>query len=268
MQSMSRFISVISERLIAVGLVWGVLALTVAAMLVSVSFSFSINMLKDELYPVADWLFPSAIVPAVVTPIVASVILNLVHKLEDARRSLEIAATTDPLTGAANRRHLLENIGRRGTEHRRSIDGYSILLIDVDHFKAINDTFGHALGDAVLVSISAACRSITRRGDIFCRWGGEEFLLLLAGTEASSALNIAETLRSRIAALTVAEIGRSVTVSIGVASSLEGTADFHEVVRRADEQMYLAKLEGRNCVMPARTAAEFTGADRERRQAA
>lgn len=160
-------------------------------------------------------------------------------------RNLERLATTDPLTGLANRRALLQGMER---ELRRTGPGHvegALLVLDLDHFKSINDTYGHAAGDKVLVHLAHLLRSMLRQNDIAGRLGGEEFAVLLPGAERERALAIAERLRLAVEHSAIEYEGRviAVTASIGLAP-LEGEVD--GIFALADEALYRAKNEGRN----------------------
>lgn len=155
----------------------------------------------------------------------------------------------DKLTGCLNR-HAAGGIIRREVE-RFSEQGLplALLMADLDHFKRINDTFGHGAGDAVLKNFADLARQGLRRSDLLCRWGGEEFLILLRGTIMEEALRIAERFRERVANAVFPPYGERglVTVSIGGATSPPGR-EFERLISDADEALYRAKREGRNRV--------------------
>ncbi|TGE02618.1 GGDEF domain-containing protein [Methylobacterium nonmethylotrophicum] len=152
------------------------------------------------------------------------------------------AAETDPLTGAANRRALAAH-----AHHALAAGPAAVLLFDLDHFKRVNDTFGHAVGDAVLVGFCAAARQVLPAGVTLGRLGGEEFACLLPGAGAGDAAAIAETVRLAVAALRPDVLpALSVTVSVGVA---RGSGDFEALLGLADRALYQAKAQGRNRVV-------------------
>jgi diguanylate cyclase (GGDEF)-like protein len=160
-----------------------------------------------------------------------------------------VQARTDPLTGLLNRRALAEIAVPALARARRSGSPLSLVLLDIDHFKQVNDAHGHAAGDAVLVGIAAMLRSRLRAGDGCARLGGEEFVLLLPDTGEAQALQVAEALRAQLAASDVAGVGPS-TASFGVSTG-RGDADFDTLLREADRAMYAAKAAGRNRVVQA-----------------
>jgi len=167
------------------------------------------------------------------------------------RLELERQATTDSLTGIANRRHFLslaEREVRRCGRHGCSI---SLLMIDIDHFKNVNDTFGHATGDLAIRAVATACGSELRNSDLIGRIGGEEFCILLVETELEKACGVAERLRGLVQDIRLtADDGRTVglTASIGVAGLRHGEHDLPDLMARADKALYQAKNAGRNRV--------------------
>jgi len=171
--------------------------------------------------------------------------------LEQALADAERAARVDPLTGCYNRRYAMEQLGIEGKRAARG-GALSLCLIDVDHFKSINDGFGHEAGDDVLRALGAAMGSILRATDFLARFGGEEFLVVLSQTASVEALRVAERIRAAVERMPVpaALAGRRLTVSIGIAGHLvERPAE--ETLARADRALYCAKQEGRNRVVLA-----------------
>jgi diguanylate cyclase (GGDEF)-like protein len=124
-------------------------------------------------------------------------------------------------------------------------------MLDIDHFKAVNDRYGHASGDAVLKALTRVCRASLRSADTISRWGGEEFLLILPGADDSAAMVAAERVRAAVAATEVSTVDGTVlrfTVSIGVATYNGGNRSVHEFLEIADEALYSSKSSGRNRV--------------------
>ena len=173
----------------------------------------------------------------------------------NARRyeQVKAEALTDSLTGLANRRALDAAVVRAIARARRDAALCTVLFIDLDHFKEINDSLGHAVGDAVLQVVGRALRDRLRRGDMLARYGGEEFVALLPDTDLGAALRVAEILRSRIASLDFGSLtgGLPVRVSIGVAQLSEELMSAGSLVSAADSAMYEAKRQGRNRVVVA-----------------
>jgi two-component system cell cycle response regulator len=170
---------------------------------------------------------------------------------ETLQRKLYESSTRDSLTGLMNRGYLFESLARAVERSRHDGSDLAVLIVDVDHFKLVNDRFGHAAGDEVLRAISAAGRGVLGEDEVFARYGGEEFSVLTGPARASEAEELGERLRSVVAELRV-EVGAGVvgvTVSIGAARLSEcEIVDGLELFARADARLYNAKLGGRNRV--------------------
>lgn len=166
---------------------------------------------------------------------------------ESQRTQLEAVAAHDPLTGASNRRNMAAELKAAMADSERERAPVGLLVFDLDHFKAINDSFGHEAGDRVLVQVAELVRRHTRKQDRFFRLGGEEFGLLVPGADTTVLRRIAETLRSRVES-EVRCGERVVTMSVGLASYCPGESA-GSWQRRADLAMYQAKREGRNRVV-------------------
>ncbi len=182
-------------------------------------------------------------------------------------RNLAIAETraaTDSLTGLPNRRSIDANVMRMVAHAGRSAEPIAVLLLDLDHFKQVNDRHGHAEGDEVLAAVGAAIRATIRDSDFAGRYGGEEFIVALPNTSTESALGVAELLRRAIGAIVVPSVDQAITTSIGVAAIPEHAGDASGVVRSADRALYLAKKNGRDRVESAR-AGDFVAEMDERR---
>ncbi|MCP2083534.1 UNVERIFIED_ORG: diguanylate cyclase (GGDEF)-like protein [Methylorubrum zatmanii] len=173
---------------------------------------------------------------------------------ERAHLKLSRLADTDPLTGLANRRGLFAALSQRAGLSP-SPPRCAILLADIDHFKAINDTYGHDGGDAALVGFAERLRGVMRKDDLVARWGGEEFLVVLDQADATAAATVAERLRKSAAGqpFTVNGAAVTVTASIGVAVVAAGEERIDAALSRADAALYAAKRAGRNrvCLAPS-----------------
>lgn len=155
----------------------------------------------------------------------------------------------DELTGLYNRRFFNERLLDEVERARRYGGSFSVVMCDIDHFKRINDTYGHPIGDRVLAHVAGLLQSSIRSNDMACRYGGEEFALLLIATEKEFAARVAEQLRAKLAAAAMDEIGgNSITASFGVAAFGADAISFEALVSKADQALYLAKLNGRNQV--------------------
>jgi two-component system cell cycle response regulator len=181
-----------------------------------------------------------------------------VKKLQDQLRErnaeLDRMTRTDALTGVYNRRHLEEELTRQYAIARRQRHPVSVLLLDIDHFKQVNDTYGHPAGDLVLREFARRLRDDLRAGDIAGRWGGEEFLVVLPGADLSAAIEVAERIRRATARTPVitAEGEIPLTVSGGCAVGPLDTPD--DQVSRADTALYQAKAAGRDRIVAAAEA--------------
>jgi diguanylate cyclase (GGDEF)-like protein len=174
-------------------------------------------------------------------------------KLSTHAAELYQAAITDPLTGAYNRGHLLRQLDEHLRHALQAGQDLSVLLIDFDHFKTINDEHGHLFGDRVLASGIQIVRQWLEPGDLIGRYGGEEFVVVMPGREASAASGVAERLRDKVAHGLVAmtQAKRMLTISIGLASlRASGATTLEELLGAADVAVYRAKAEGRNRVVP------------------
>lgn len=161
-----------------------------------------------------------------------------------AHREAAEQARTDALTGLPNRRALLEELERELARRRRNGRPLALVMMDLDHFKQVNDLHGHPVGDAVLRETAGRLSSVTRQGETLGRIGGEEFAWLLPDTTPATA---AERGRQAVADLDFADVGRC-TISAGVSALTSEDLGVDELLRRADEALYRAKAAGRNTV--------------------
>jgi|APLak6261670569_1056079.scaffolds.fasta_scaffold01452_4 diguanylate cyclase len=177
-----------------------------------------------------------------------------IHALQD---KLHEQVNRDPLTGLYNRRYLDDTLVRELARCQREGRPLSLMLIDLDHFKRINDTYGHQAGDEVLKQLAAMLSAQARSGDVACRFGGEEFLLLLPNMPQAVALERAEQWRQDFAASTIAfgEFRMQVTLSIGLSTYPGHGTSAQALIRSADHALYCAKSEGRNRVVVADLSA-------------
>ncbi len=160
----------------------------------------------------------------------------------------EIRAATDGLTGLPNKRAVTDALKRTFAQATMTKAPLALLLVDLDHFKQVNDQYGHAAGDQVLASVGAALRSVVRERDFAARNGGDEFAVLLPDTDIAAALEIAERVRVTIAEITPPGTDVPVTISVGVAGYPDHASTLERVERLADAALYVAKRQGRNRV--------------------
>ncbi|MES9986721.1 MAG: sensor domain-containing diguanylate cyclase [Candidatus Thiodiazotropha endolucinida] len=182
---------------------------------------------------------------------------NSVQK-KQAFRKLQQYATTDDLTGLANRRELDKVALREFKRATRFTRHLSVLMLDLDHFKSINDTYGHNIGDSVLRHVADICVGSIRGQDFMARYGGEEFTILLPETDIENGSKLAQRICDQIAAMPYQEGQQliSITVSVGASEIEDGDIDFNDLLNRADKALYEAKRRGRNQVVIS-TAGEF-----------
>jgi diguanylate cyclase len=186
-----------------------------------------------------------ALVGAAVWPL-----MRMLRDLEAARLQLDVLATRDELTGVFNRRQFLVLADREWARCRRYEMGAAMVMLDVDHFKRVNDLNGHLAGDLMLREIARAAGETLRHADILGRFGGEEFIVFLPHTDTLGALDVAERIRERVAAIKLEWRGQQIatTVSLGVATLGLSHDTVGALIADADRALYTAKDAGRNCV--------------------
>ncbi|MBE9176273.1 diguanylate cyclase [Synechocystis salina LEGE 06155] len=185
------------------------------------------------------------------------VTIRLALQKHQQYKNLYQQSTRDALTGLFNRRFLEETLGQEEAKFQRHQREFSIILLDIDHFKQFNDTYGHAAGDYVLQRVGDLLQNRVRQMDLVCRYGGEEMLILLPECELRQAGEIAESIRSQLSTMPLSyedtDLGQ-VTVSVGVACYPHHGATGGETIRTADQCLYQAKQNGRNRVVLAAIA--------------
>lgn len=174
---------------------------------------------------------------------------RLVRQLYEEKESFSDLSMLDPLTGLYNRRGLKNRLDTLLENHAGS---HYVLLLDIDHFKAYNDNYGHAMGDQALARVSVAIRDAVRSRDVVTRYGGEEFLVLLTNVNALMAMKLAERIRQHVVDLKIphrfnTQVSTHVTLSAGIAPIFED--DFDQAVANADRALYVAKNQGRNTIL-------------------
>jgi two-component system cell cycle response regulator len=186
-------------------------------------------------------------------------ILQLEDRLVEAREQMRYRATHDPLTSLWNRGVIMDLLGRELARSRREHTSTSILLCDLDHFKNVNDTYGHAVGDEVLRETARRLQTSVRSYDHVGRYGGEEFLLILSNCDPNFGLARAQAIREGISArpVTTAAGPLSITMSVGLLLSINwGRGSAEELLNQVDAALYAAKAAGRNCVKVAEPSRE------------
>ena len=246
---------------------FGALRSTLAATLVACAASVGLTWgwLTLSGHPtMGNALWISMLVPVPLSLAFGGVSFYLLVALERARSRVQELAMADPLTGLGNRRRFVAAAKRELDLAARYRQPLAIMLLDVDHFKLINDSHGHHVGDLVLVEVGRRCQQTVRTSDLLARWGGEEFIVLLPNTPVEQAQQLAERMRQAVSATAQAQVRERavlVTVSVGVAGTSVGQpARLDDLIRLADLELYKAKHAGRDRVSRAgRVAAAFAG---------
>ena len=226
----------------------GIMAVCLLALAASTLGRGVLGAFFTEAYPSFRTPHPVALAWALISILsltLVSVTL-LVAWREEAERELARQARTDTLTGLLNRRALLEGAEPLLAQARRHGDDLSLLLIDLDHFKQINDSHGHAAGDAALQLLGEVLAAGLRLGDLAARWGGEEFCLVLPRCSPAAARLLDERLREALAQRAQARLGHPLQFSTGLAMLRSEDVDLSTLLRRADAALYAAKAAGRN----------------------
>ncbi|WP_227028708.1 GGDEF domain-containing protein [Azotobacter chroococcum] len=204
--------------------------------------------------PTNEWTYRAADIGMMLDATLLALALTYRFRVTQAEKlRAEQLATRDPLTGIDNRRAFHDRALPLWNRARREDRELSLILLDIDHFKAINDTHGHAGGDRVLVATARLLESALRKQDVLARWGGEEFILLLPETGLSEAAHLAERLRAALEGLRLQHEGQdiAITASFGIARRKAGQPDLDRLVAEADELLYRSKEMGRNRISVA-----------------
>lgn len=198
----------------------------------------------------------SLLVPLPMTLMTGWAVFSLIVALEQARHMAHVQSITDSLTGLANRRHFIHTAERALDLAVRHQWPLALLILDIDHFKHVNDTHGHLAGDQVLVEVGSRCAQCLRTTDLLARWGGEEFVVVLPNTPLEQARQLAERMREAVAfsaQLYAPSDAVRVTISVGAAGMAEGEpTTLDALVQAADQALYDAKRAGRNQVALAK----------------
>lgn len=245
---------IMRRLLLTYGLGRTILLMTVASILVSEMVNFIVSYAADGQVGWSSMTI-AFIVPAIVAPLFSWLQLRLVYQLEEAREKLQRLAITDELTQTFNRRHFMAAAEIVFLQAQRGKGPFSVVLLDADDFKQVNDGYGHLAGDEVLRQLAENIRKSIRKHDLLARYGGEEFIVLLPSTHLEEALEVAE--RIRVAILhnpaEVNGIPLKVTVSIGVATFKPTMQSLDNILSLADKAQYQAKNAGKNRIELAST---------------
>ena len=226
---------------------WGLFALLVLSFFVRTALTLPERLLVTEA-KLSGSTFWIALQLSLLVFALVFAMLYVAVTVRDAVAQLQEERNRDPLTQLLNRRAFMEAL-EHGPRHSPLQPLGTVLVCDVDHFKQVNDRWGHAAGDAVLQGFARVLQDSVREGDLVARFGGEEFVLLLYGMPVDAAVQLAQRIRTRLAALRFAPlpVGQRVTASLGVAPVPE-LAQLHQSIAQADRWLYAAKADGRDCV--------------------
>lgn len=221
--------------------------LTLTMIVISMTITF-LSLLILGIENFLHGMIISFVVPLLASPGLSYYFFRLVHELENTKKQLEYLSRTDSLTKIYNRHHLLEKSMETMDTARKHKTNVSLLLLDLDKFKNVNDTYGHLAGDHTLAAFAQIAKKVIRKQDLFGRFGGEEFLILLPDSDLEQAITIADRIRQQISStpIVVEEGNIQVTVSIGVVSTTAGKHTIDELIYFADMALYQAKNLGRN----------------------
>jgi diguanylate cyclase (GGDEF)-like protein len=242
---------VVKNLILKLGLPLSVFVITVVSIIVSLTVTFISMSIVDNttvLMPFYAYVV-ATVVPIIVAPLVATSLVKLLFqtlKLEDKLREL---ATTDYLTHLLTRREWMSRASHYINLADRNNSYFAILMIDLDNFKTINDQYGHLIGDEVLIAFANTLKNICRSSDLSARFGGEEFIILLAGTSGQQAIKFADRLHEQTRSLSVIHGNNTIklTTSIGLSiQSPDTTLDLNTLISQADKALYQAKEQGKN----------------------
>lgn len=182
-------------------------------------------------------------------------------EIQTLQQELREQAIRDPLTNLFNRRFFDESFSRELAVAKRNNHIINLMMVDIDHFKVVNDQFGHPVGDHVLRYFGDLLINLTRKSDIICRYGGEEFILLISDMPTEEAQQRADTIRTEFENMCLNDpvLKRSVTISVGISAYPANGENANTLIRKADEALYEAKQAGRNCVRLAKTKLTISG---------
>lgn len=243
---------------------WLFPALVASFFLTTPAIAVGANIIATAIVAIQNSAFDSSeqMLSFVATSITVSACVYIfARRSEHQRQLLERLATHDPLTGAKNRRALEEDMQVAVADNQRNETAYVLVILDLDHFKRVNDRFGHAVGDTVLVGCAELLSRYTRVSDNLYRFGGEEFVLILPGIGPEAISDVVENIRLRISGELHAR-DMPVTASIGVAT-LRAVDSVDSWMERADNALYSAKSSGRNAMIIADYASETLAQSRE-----
>jgi len=241
------------DKVIALGRTKIIVIITLIAVLMAIGIAYTlIYLFADDSFPVIFVLKMAIFIPIIIAPTLAWPLVGSHLKLITAERALYKSATYDMLTGFLSRNAFLNNLQFAYELAIRNNSPLSIAIIDIDEFKKINDTHGHAAGDAVLKSLGVMIKNVVRKSDFIGRVGGDEFALVLTSTSITEAQKVAENIRNLAANTSVnyRDLALKFTLSIGLSQgNLINPSQIDEVLATSDQALYAAKKSGKNCIV-------------------
>lgn len=243
----------INEKVIAIGRTKIVAIITFIAMIMAVTIAYSlIQLFADSNFPVFFVLMMAIFIPILIAPVLAWPLVGSHFKLIDIERELYFSATYDMLTGFLSRNAFFSNLKVVHDLAIRNKTPLSVASIDIDEFKRINDSYGHAAGDEVLRVFGELVKSVVRKSDFFGRVGGDEFVLVLPYTDVAEARHVVENIRALVANTPVTYANKKISFSLSIGVSRIDSFNpemVDELLVHSDKALYQAKQLGRNCVV-------------------
>ena len=226
------------------------ITLTIASVLISILITAGLTTLLSEEIGTSSIII-ATVVPVVIAPLFAYITLRLTYQLDLAEERLRQLSITDELTQAYNRRYFIEIANKVLAGAKRYGDSFAVIIFDIDDFKRVNDTYGHAAGDQVLRILSEICMTQIRDSDIFARYGGEEFIILVPRCCPTDIMKFSERIRIKLSEARVrhGQMDIQFTVSMGAGIFDSATPDLDTILTRADAALYAAKNQGKNCTV-------------------
>ena len=245
---MQEFFRKIFEYLKRRGAVFTSIIFTIIVTLFSVGMTVLIHKVFESEVTVISFII-AILVPFIIAPVFTFFILGLTFKLDDAQIQMRTLSITDDLTKAFNRRYFSEIAEQECARTMRYDVEFSIILFDIDGFKHINDTLGHYAGDRVLQETSRICKESIRGTDVFARWGGDEFIILVRESRKVDLKTMIKRIQRNLEEITLNIEGTEIriTVSVGAQRSSKHCDNFNLIVSNADKALYEAKEQGGNC---------------------
>lgn len=229
------------------GIVTIALGMTLISIVLSVCITLAVNTLLGG-GPIGEGFLIAILAPLVISPVMSIQTLSLLHKLDAAEQQLQFLSHTDELTQAHNRRYFMQYAEQELKRSQRSGEKFSVVILDLDNFKQINDRSGHLVGDQVLREVSRVFKEQIREADIFARYGGDEFIILFPQTNLEKIQAWATRIFQKLAQAPIQVEGLSVQpfFSMGIAVYEPAIATLDELLRQADSALYGAKHRGGN----------------------